>query len=64
MAVMKKITLIFTPQEFDAIVNLAIAQHREPRQQAAFLVRQQLERLMLLQSTPKTETTHDRQPIR
>ena len=58
MAVMEKMILKFTPQEFDAIVQLSIAEHREPRQQAAFLVRQQLERLGFLQPVQPTNTHH------
>ncbi len=48
MAVKQKIVLSVTPQEFNALVGLAITQHRDPKQQAAFLVRQALEKLGLL----------------
>lgn len=49
MAVVKRINLTFTPQEFNALVQLSIAQHRDPKQQASYFVREGLERAGLLQ---------------
>lgn len=51
--------------EKSALLNLAWKERRDPRQQAALLIRQQLERLGLLPATPtppKQEARHERQP--
>lgn len=57
---------IFAPLDADeakALVKLSLRERRDPRQQAAFLIRQQLERLGLLPSTPaapKSEVSRER----
>lgn len=40
----KRINLTVTPKEFDALVRLAIAEHRDPKQQASYFIREGLER--------------------
>ncbi len=44
----KRVTLTFTDNEFEQLQKLSQAEHRDIRQQAAYLVRVQLEKLGLV----------------
>ena len=48
---MPKISITLTENERDALVQLAIQEYREPRLQAALLIRDQLIRVGLLNTT-------------
>lgn len=51
-----RITISVLPEERDALVKLAQREHRDFRQQAAYLVRQSLEQMGLLQPMPTNPT--------
>lgn len=55
----RKIFVPITPEESIALVRLSECERRDPRQQAALLIRQQLERLGLLQPAPEQEVKSD-----
>lgn len=63
---METLTKVYVPLneiERKALIQLGIAEKRDPRQQAALLIRQQLERLGLLQPIPTKEVKpNERQP--
>ncbi len=63
---METLTKVYVPlseTERKALIQLGLSEKRDPRQQAALLIRQQLERLGLLQPTPtippKVEVTQN-----
>lgn len=61
---METLTRVYVPLneiERKALIQLGIAEKRDPRQQAALLIRQQLERLGLLQppTTPPLEVQRE-----
>lgn len=58
----RKIFVPITSEESIALVNLAEQERRDPRQQAAMLIRQQLEKLGLIQPTPQQEAVNVKQP--
>jgi len=47
---MAKIVIFLIPQERDALIELAKREFRDPRSQAAFIIRQTLERYGLLET--------------
>ena len=54
------------PDEQEAVARLAQIEKRSPRDQAAFIIRQQLEHLGFLQpvpTIPQKESARERQPI-
>ena len=64
---METLTKVYVPLndiERKALIQLGIAEKRDPRQQAALLIRRELERLGLLQPTPtpQQESTREHQP--
>jgi hypothetical protein len=60
---MQRVYVPLSNNERNALVKLAEIEHRDPRQQAALLIRQSLEKLRLLPPTPKPtqEAHYDRQ---
>lgn len=56
-----RLTIRFEPEEADALARLAVAELREPREQARFLVRQELIRLGVLKAE-KDERGKDPSP--
>jgi hypothetical protein len=60
-----KINVPLKPAERDALIALAMREYRHPRDQAALIVRRELERLRLLPPEPDTaaqakpEARHD-----
>ncbi len=56
------IAVTLQDEEKTALRELARREKREAKQQAALLIRQQLERLGLLPPTPKQEAAHERRP--
>ena len=53
---MDRITLAVQPEVKAALLALALAEERDPRRQAALILRQELERLGLLQPPAQIET--------
>ncbi len=49
---MPRMVINLSIEEVEALVALAIYKHREPRQQAAYIIRQHLEHLGLIDSFP------------
>lgn len=52
---MDRITLTVQPEVKAALLALALAEERDPRRQAALMLRQELERLGLLQPQGQTK---------
>ncbi len=57
---MTRITIKLTNQEKDALRTLSEKQFRDPRAQAALIIRRELERLQLIE--PMTPIQNDEQP--
>ena len=63
---METLTKVYVPLneiERKALIQLGIAEKRDPRQQAALLIRQRLEALGLLQPTSPIKQEDQREPI-
>jgi hypothetical protein len=53
---MRRITVAIEPAERNALIALAIVERRDPRQQAALIIRRELERLGYI--TPENKHAH------
>ena len=60
---MPMLNLVLGDKERDALSVLAEREYRDPRAQAALIIRRELERVGLLPANAESEGTHYEQPI-